>query len=101
MLIRVYCQQILLGLEYLHSHQIIHRDIKGGNILVGTHSTPNSSAPIVKLADFGAATRLANLSENCGPKSLHGSPYWMAPEVVKQTGHGRQADIWSVRAHTD
>ncbi len=60
----------------------------GGNILV-------DNSGICKLADFGAATRLADLSVD-GPRSLHGTPYWMAPEVVKQTGHGRQADIWSV-----
>jgi serine/threonine protein kinase len=87
-LVRVYTKQILTGLAYLHSHQIMHRDIKGGNILV-------DNAGICKLADFGASARMADLSVE-GAKSLHGTPYWMAPEVIKQTGHGRQADIWSV-----
>ena len=83
-----YTKQILHGLNYLHSHQIMHRDIKGANILV-------NSQGICKLADFGASVRIADLTiEN--RKSLHGTPYWMAPEVIKQIGHGRQADIWSV-----
>lgn len=88
MLTRIYTKQLLLGLEYLHQHMIIHRDIKGANILVDNSGT-------CKLADFGAATWLNDLSVNA-PQSLHGTPYWMAPEVIAQTGHGRQADIWSL-----
>lgn len=88
--IRVYSRQILLGLEYLHRHQIMHRDIKGANILV-------DNAGVVKLADFGASKRLAEMvTMEGGNRSIKGTPYWMAPEVIKQTGHGRQADIWSV-----
>lgn len=88
--IRVYTRQILLGLEYLHRHQIMHRDIKGANILVDNQGC-------VKLADFGASKRLAEIVTVDGVhKSIRGTPYWMAPEVIKQTGHGRQADIWSV-----
>ena len=69
----------------------MHRDIKGANILVDNAGT-------VKLADFGAAARLADLTTATGTAhmSLHGTPYWMAPEVIQQTGHGRHADIWSV-----
>eukprot|EP00741_Cyanophora_paradoxa_P001846 tig00000507_g1789.t1 len=88
--IRVYTRQLLLGLDYLHSHQIMHRDIKGANILVDNTGT-------IKLADFGASKKLAEIMTiSDGHKSLRGTPYWMAPEVIKQTGHGRQADIWSV-----
>ena len=87
--IRLYTEQILSGLDYLHSHRIMHRDIKGANILV-------DHAGICKLADFGASKRLDMLTNAEGDRSLKGTPYWMAPEVVKQTGHGRQADIWSV-----
>eukprot|EP00743_Colponemidia_sp_Colp-15_P006898 GILK01007445.1.p1 GENE.GILK01007445.1~~GILK01007445.1.p1 ORF type:complete len:799 (-),score=114.96 GILK01007445.1:135-2531(-) len=88
-LIRVYTRQILLGLEYLHSHRVIHRDIKGGNVLVDNNG-------ICKLVDFGASKKIAELADTENFKSLKGTPYWMAPEVIKQTGHGRQADIWSV-----
>ena len=86
----VYTRQILTGLEYLHANRIIHRDIKGANILV-------DSDGVVKLADFGASKQLQNVMSATGDlHSLKGTPYWMAPEVIKQTGHGRQADIWSV-----
>eukprot|EP00736_Rhodelphis_marinus_P011032 Rmarinus@m.12533 len=89
-IIRRYTRQILDGLNYLHQHGIIHRDIKGGNILVDSNG-------IVKVADFGAAKQIQNvLTVTEGFKSLTGTPYWMAPEVIRQTGHGRQADIWSL-----
>ena len=89
-LIRVFTRQILEGLEFLHQRKTAHRDIKGGNILVDHEG-------VVKLADFGASKRIEHLvTLNSGFKSLKGTPYWMAPEVIKQTGHGRQADIWSV-----
>jgi serine/threonine protein kinase len=84
-----YTYQILRGLEYLHGHQIMHRDIKGANILA-------DDLGACKLADFGASVLIENLSNNEDHKSLAGTPFWMAPEVIKQTGHGRQADIWSV-----
>ena len=88
--IRVYTRQILAGLEYLHRHQIMHRDIKGANVLV-------DNSGVIKLADFGASKRLAEMvTTEGGHRSIKGTPYWMAPEVIKQTGHGRQADIWSV-----
>eukprot|EP00850_Spirogloea_muscicola_P007432 SM000037S13567 [mRNA] locus=s37:673594:679218:- [translate_table: standard] len=88
--IRMYTRQLLLGLDYLHTHQIMHRDIKGANILVDNRGC-------IKLADFGASKKLADLATMSeGFKSMKGTPYWMAPEVIKQTGHGRQADIWSV-----
>ena len=72
----------------LYSHRIVHRDIKGGNILVDNNG-------ICKLADFGASKRL-DLLKNTAEQSLKGTPYWMAPEVIRQAGYGRQADIWSV-----
>eukprot|EP00357_Protocruzia_adherens_P010609 CAMPEP_0115039414 /NCGR_PEP_ID=MMETSP0216-20121206/44013_1 /TAXON_ID=223996 /ORGANISM="Protocruzia adherens, Strain Boccale" /LENGTH=857 /DNA_ID=CAMNT_0002420047 /DNA_START=224 /DNA_END=2797 /DNA_ORIENTATION=+ len=86
-LIRIYTKQILEGLEYLHAHNVIHRDIKGANVLVDENSC-------CKLSDFGTAKMICSgLDDNL---SLQGTPNWMAPEVVKQTGHGRHADIWSV-----
>uniref|UniRef100_A0A6U2ALD6 Protein kinase domain-containing protein n=1 Tax=Hemiselmis andersenii TaxID=464988 RepID=A0A6U2ALD6_HEMAN len=89
---RKYCEQMLKGLAYLHGQEqpVIHRDIKGANVLIW-------DSGVVKLADFGASKRLNQLStmsrEN---KSMIGTPYWMAPEVIRESGHGRKADIWSV-----
>ncbi|EGC31954.1 hypothetical protein DICPUDRAFT_49896 [Dictyostelium purpureum] len=85
--IRVYTKQILQGLSFLHSNQIIHRDIKGANILIDTKGT-------VKLSDFGCSKSFSGIVSQF--KSIQGTPYWMAPEVIKQTGHGRSSDIWSL-----
>ena len=105
-------RQILIGLAYLHSKDIIHRDIKGANILVDTHGA-------VKISDFGISKRVQDsktlLSESSNTSgvgsgtrpgrgaglpnnrvSMQGSVFWMAPEVVKQTAYTRKADIWSV-----
>lgn len=89
--IRSYTRQILKGLDYLHQRHIMHRDIKGANILI-------DKSGVVKLADFGASKKIEDLATigSAGCKSIKGTPYWMAPEVIKQTGHGRPADIWSV-----
>ncbi|XP_010480210.1 PREDICTED: mitogen-activated protein kinase kinase kinase 2 [Camelina sativa] len=87
--VRTYTNQLLLGLEYLHRHAIMHRDIKGANILVDNQGC-------IKLADFGASKQVAELATISGAKSMKGTPYWMAPEVILQTGHSFSADIWSV-----
>ncbi|XP_057480811.1 mitogen-activated protein kinase kinase kinase YODA-like [Actinidia eriantha] len=85
--IRSYTKQILSGLAYLHSKSIVHRDIKGANILVD----PNGR---IKLADFGMAKHIAG--QSC-PLSFKGSPYWMAPEVIKNlNGCNLMVDIWSL-----
>lgn len=100
-IIRVYAKQILKGLKYLHDNNIIHRDIKGANILVDTKGT-------VKLADFGCAKLFQGIQANSNFKSVLGTPYWMAPEVlnvgfsivtaqvIRAEGYGRSADIWSL-----
>ncbi|WAR53920.1 hypothetical protein PtB15_3B429 [Puccinia triticina] len=84
-LVAVYICQVLEGLLYLHEQGVIHRDIKGSNILATKEGG-------VKLADFGVATRTGGLSDN----AVVGSPYWMAPEVVDQSGATTASDIWSV-----
>ncbi|RVE64970.1 hypothetical protein OJAV_G00131360 [Oryzias javanicus] len=76
----------LQGLTYLHSHNMIHRDIKAGNILL---TQPGQ----VKLADFGSA------SIACPANSFVGTPYWMAPEVILAMDEGQydgKVDIWSL-----
>lgn len=93
-LIRRFVRQVLCGVEYLHEKGIIHRDIKGANILV-------TDAGVAKLADFGCSKQLAGLataSLEDNLRTITGSVPWMPPEVIKQTGHGRSADIWSVGA---
>ncbi|GER51021.1 serine/threonine protein kinase, partial [Striga asiatica] len=85
--IRSYTQQILSGLAYLHAKNTVHRDIKGANILVD----PNGR---VKLADFGMAKHISG--QSC-PLSFKGSPYWMAPEVIRNSnGSSLPVDIWSL-----
>src|SRR3990167_2624017 len=137
-IVRVYTRQILLGLEYLHTNRVIHRDIKGANILVDTCGS-------IKLADFGCSKIYEEVVSHTGNnKSVRGvciflsllpfysliincfpfhfpsislfsfqtfdssrkltnpdgnetqTPHWMAPEVIRGTGYGRTADIWSV-----
>ncbi|KAM3147410.1 hypothetical protein pb186bvf_000661 [Paramecium bursaria] len=82
--------QILEGLEYLHSQKIVHRDLKGANILTNQRGH-------VKISDFGASrTMQINLSDTEFCNSMKGSFYWMAPELLRQHKHGRRIDIWSL-----
>jgi mitogen-activated protein kinase kinase kinase len=94
-LVRNFVRQILAGLNYLHERDIIHRDIKGANVLVDNKG-------VIKISDFGISKKVetnllstAALSHPHRP-SLQGSVYWMAPEVVRQTSYTRKADIWSL-----
>lgn len=85
-------KQLLAGLDYLHENKIIHKDIKGANILVDTNG-------IVKLSDFGCSkiiekTLTLYLKEHKN-NGIQGSIPWMAPEVIRQTKYGRKSDIWS------
>ncbi|RMX51419.1 hypothetical protein pdam_00012618 [Pocillopora damicornis] len=88
-LTRKYTRQILEGVSFLHATLIVHRDIKGANILRDLRGN-------VKLADFGASKRLQTIRSKTGFRSVHGTPYWMAPEVINGEGYGRKADIWSL-----
>ncbi|KAF4127298.1 Protein kinase domain [Phytophthora infestans] len=89
--VRRFTHQLLSGVAYLHSKNIIHHDIKPANILVDQNG-------VVKIADFGSS-RLINSAtmSNASTPSLHGTPNYMAPEVIKQSsGRSRKADIWSI-----
>eukprot|EP01004_Peranema_trichophorum_P002178 NODE_130_length_3512_cov_70.157569_g111_i0.p1 GENE.NODE_130_length_3512_cov_70.157569_g111_i0~~NODE_130_length_3512_cov_70.157569_g111_i0.p1 ORF type:complete len:1098 (-),score=183.09 NODE_130_length_3512_cov_70.157569_g111_i0:116-3409(-) len=83
----LYAMQMVEGLAYLHENLVVHRDIKGSNVLVALDGT-------AKLADFGSAKLLGEFCEMSA--SLKGTPFWMAPEVVSRQGYGWQADIWSL-----
>ncbi|KAG9150778.1 hypothetical protein Leryth_002936 [Lithospermum erythrorhizon] len=86
-LVSVYISQVLEGLVYLHEQGVIHRDIKGANILT-------TKEGLVKLADFGVATKLTEADVNT--HSVVGTPYWMAPEVIEMSGVCAASDVWSV-----
>ncbi|KAF4086743.1 hypothetical protein AMELA_G00087780 [Ameiurus melas] len=89
----LYTHQILEGVVYLHDNRVIHRDLKGNNIML-------MPSGVIKLIDFGCARRLNCLTHSGSRsdflKSVHGTPYWMAPEVINETGHGKKSDIWSI-----
>lgn len=85
--IRAACAGIVLGLEYLHKKEICHRDIKCGNVLLTNDGH-------VKLADFGVSAELTNTINK--RKTVVGSPFWIAPEVIKEAHYDGRADVWSL-----
>lgn len=94
-LIRRWAYQMVVGVRYLHANKVIHRDIKGENILM-------TNDGVIKLADFGCSKALDGVSAGTqGCHSMVGTPYWMAPEVITcskdaTSSYGTKADIWSV-----
>ncbi|KAM4555832.1 mitogen-activated protein kinase kinase kinase kinase 4 isoform 3-T3 [Odontesthes bonariensis] len=86
------CREVLRGLSHLHSHHVIHRDIKGQNVLL----TENAE---VKLVDFGVS---AQLDKTIGRRNTFiGTPYWMAPEVIAcdenpEATYDYRSDLWSL-----
>ncbi|XP_069631493.1 mitogen-activated protein kinase kinase kinase 1 [Haliaeetus albicilla] len=87
-----YTDQLLRGLSYLHENQIIHRDVKGANLLI------DSTGHRLRIADFGAAARLASKGTGAGEfqGQLLGTIAFMAPEVLRGQQYGRSCDVWSV-----
>lgn len=92
-LVAIYVTQILRGLEYLHEQGALHRDIKGANILT-------TKDGLVKLADFGVAiklTEVSNIKKRGVQEDSHdvvGSPYWIAPEIIEMATPTAACDIW-------
>lgn len=91
-LVQNFVRQILQGLAFLHARDIVHRDIKGANILVDNKGG-------VKISDFGISKKVESgllVPASAKRPVLQGSVFWMAPEVVKQSMYTPKADIWSL-----
>ncbi|XP_054145767.1 serine/threonine-protein kinase PAK 3-like [Melozone crissalis] len=80
-------KECLKALDFLHSNNVIHRDVKSDNILLGMDGS-------VKLTDFGLCAQLS--SERSTRCTMLGSPYWVAPEIVKRKEYDTQVDIWAL-----
>eukprot|EP00759_Apiculatamorpha_spiralis_P013859 PhF_6_TR20549/c0_g1_i1/m.29679 len=86
----VYTRQILRGLFYLHSHGVIHRDIKCSNILVNDKG-------VIKLSDFGLSSEdCSTTGTSSGFNNVVGTPLFMAPEVIRGCAYSEASDVWAL-----
>jgi p21-activated kinase 1 len=85
--IAYFAREVLAALDYMHSQKMIHRDIKTDNVLVHKDGT-------VKLVDFGYSAQLSNAGDS--RQEVVGTPYWMAPEIIKGDPYSFPVDIWSL-----
>eukprot|EP00301_Raphidiophrys_heterophryoidea_P005445 c12285_g1_i3.p1 GENE.c12285_g1_i3~~c12285_g1_i3.p1 ORF type:complete len:444 (-),score=124.70 c12285_g1_i3:373-1704(-) len=85
--IALLCKESLKSLAFLHAQHRVHRDIKSDNILLGLNGE-------IKLSDFGFAAQLTQEIDK--RKSVVGTPYWMAPEIIRGQDYGVKVDLWSL-----
>uniref|UniRef100_A0A8C1TKF9 Serine/threonine-protein kinase PLK n=1 Tax=Cyprinus carpio TaxID=7962 RepID=A0A8C1TKF9_CYPCA len=85
--VRYYLRQIVSGLKYLHEQEILHRDLKLGNLFI------NESMEL-KVGDFGLAAKLEPVENR--RRTICGTPNYLSPEVLNKQGHGCESDIWAL-----
>lgn len=93
LLVRKFTWQMLIGVEFLHGKGIIHKDIKGANVLL------DGQQQNIKLADFGISKVMTALKTVTGGRVTQGnvaSFHWTSPEMLSGQSYGRKTDIWSV-----
>jgi len=81
------CHEVLKSLKYIHELSHVHRDIKSDNVLLGSDGE-------VKLADFGFIAQLNDKRKY--RRTIVGTPYWMAPELIDGYPYGKEVDVWSL-----